>query len=420
MYVTRRQLPLPVLGVLAGSSIARGQQAQPDYRFNRLISRRTLESYLSRAVSHAGLCACSPEAAATHFDDDLRMLVHIGAKFVGRAAYAWVPPDVDEAHFREARERADRVHKADPEIILEAAIFEAVYEKVGAIPVPDWVFAEFRQPASRRGFRYSAMLYPGGKFHDHWTKGASVPDMSQLETRMWFFYRACRYIDSGFEALHLGQVHLMNQNDPDDSFWLDILTRTRRYAALHGRRRMALCTAHTDGIVLTGGRLLFDYHAWPLRPREMRGQPERVELAVWSDSIVGHSEGGIAPSGWQCDSLPYLVEFDNFGSSGKGHQPRIGGPWVWGFDEIGWFAHQSEADRNAFLRAAQAWLLVADPNGHLQMPTRRNLAEPVVSNKVETLMYCANRPSPACPEGFNQEEVIRGLWGGHGEEKDKT
>jgi hypothetical protein len=385
-------------------------QRQTDYRFNRIISRQVLDAYLARAVSHAGLCACSPEAAATHFDDDLRMLVWIGAKFVGRAAYAWVPPDDDEAHFRQALERAERVRKADPDIVLEAAVFEAVYEKVGSIDVPERVFAEFRQPAVKRGFQYAAMLYDGGKFHDHWAKGASVPDMSKLETRMWFFYRASRYIDAGFEAIHFGQVHLMNQRDPDDAFWLDLLTRVRRYAQGHPRRRMALCTAHTHGVVLTGSRLLFDYHAWPLRPREVRGQPERAEAAEWSDSIVRHSEGGIAPSGWQCDSLPYLVEFDNFGTSGKGHQARVGAPWVWGFDEIGWFAHQPAAYRDAFLRATDSWLRATDPAGHLQMPTRRNLAEAVMSNGVATSMYCANRASPACPECFNQEETIRAIW----------
>jgi hypothetical protein len=411
MYLTRRQLPAPLLGLLTAGA-ARGQ-GRADYRFNRLISRQALDSYLARAVSHAGLCACSPEEAATHFDDDLRMLAHIGAKFIGRAAYAWLPPDDDDAHFRLARERADRAHAADPDMILEAAVFEAIYEKLGNISVPEWVFAEFKQPAAKRAFRYADMLYDGGKFRDHWMKGASVPDMSKLETRMWFTYRACRYIEAGFEAIHFGQVHLMDQNDPEHRYWLDVLTRIRRYAALHGRRRMALCTAHTHGVVLTGNRLLFDYHAWPLRPREVRNQPERVEVAEWSDSIVNHSEGGIAPSGWQCDALPYLVEFDNFGSSGKGHQARVGPPWVWGFDEIDWFAHQPEAARNGFLRTAFTWLAATDAAGHLQMPARRNLADPAVSNGVETRMYCANRPSAACPEGFNQEETIRGLWNGN-------
>ena len=45
------------------------------------------------------------------------------------------------------------------------------------------------------------------------------------------------------------------------------------------------------------------------------------------------------PSGWKCASLPYLVELDNWGASGKAGQPGL--PyWTWGYDEICWFAHQ--------------------------------------------------------------------------------
>jgi len=43
--------------------------------------------------------------------------------------------------------------------------------------------------------------------------------MSKLETRMWFFYRATRYIDIGFEALHFGQCHLMDGADKDHKNW---------------------------------------------------------------------------------------------------------------------------------------------------------------------------------------------------------
>lgn len=58
------------------------------YAFQHTISREVLNNYLSHAISHVGLCATSPEASTPTFDDDLRMLLHIGAKFIGRAAYA--------------------------------------------------------------------------------------------------------------------------------------------------------------------------------------------------------------------------------------------------------------------------------------------------------------------------------------------
>ncbi len=39
--------------------------------------------------------------------------------------------------------------------------------------------------------------------------GGQVPDESQLETRMWFYYQAVSYIVIGCEAIHFGQVEIM-------------------------------------------------------------------------------------------------------------------------------------------------------------------------------------------------------------------
>jgi ankyrin repeat protein len=379
--------------------------SDPHYRFLKNISQSVLNNYLSRAVTHYGLCSTSPEPATAYFDDDMRMLTGLGVKFIGRAAYAWVPPDDDEAHYRQAAERAQRVHQIDPEIVLQAAVFEAVYEGVEKIPVPDWVFTEFGLPVDKRNFYYAAMLYDQGELHNHWTQGASVPDMSKLETRMYFYYRARRYIDAGFEAIHFGQVELMDHRDPDHRYWLDMLTRVRRYAAAHARRRMVLCDAHTHGCY-ADGRLLFDFHSWPLMAREIVGSPQRAELVVgYYNSIYGLSKGGVTPSGWECSALPYLCEIDCGGNSNRGGQP-IGFPWIWGYDCGSWFAHQNLQYRNAYLKYAYNWLRENDPAAHLQMPTRLNLAVPVEGVK----MWHGNMRSKACPDGFNQEEAIKAIW----------
>jgi len=379
--------------------------ADPRFRFTKTISRQVLNNYLSRAVTHYGLCSTSPEPATPYFDDDMRMLTGLGAKFIGRAAYAWVPPDDDEAHFRMARERAERVHKIDSEIVLQAAVFEAVYESVGKIPVPDWVFTEFNLPIEKRNFRYEAMLYPNGELRNHWTPGASVPDMSKLETRLYFYYRARRYIASGFEAIHFGQVELMDHQDPDHRYWLDMLSRVRRYASLHARRRMVLCDAHTHGI-FANRRLLFDFHSYPLMAQDVRSSPQKTELKVgYYNSIYTQSAGGITPSGWTCDHLPYLCEFDCGGSSDKPGQPSHF-PWNWGYDCGSWFAHQSSSYRAAYLRYAREWLQALHEEAWLQMPTRLNLAIPVDGFK----MWQGNTRSKACPEGFDLEETIKAIW----------
>ena len=379
--------------------------SDPHYRFFKTISKDVLNNYLSRAVTHYGLCSISPEPETQYFEDDLRMLTSIGAKFIGRVAYAWVPPDDDEAHFRLAAERAERVHRADPEVILQAAVFEAVYESVGRIPVPEWVFVEFKQPVEKRNFKYEAMLYGNGKFRDQWTKGASVPDMSKLETRMYFYYRARRYIEAGCESIHFGQIGLMDQNDVDHHWWMDMLTRVRAYAAGHARRRMVLCDAHTHG-ASADGRLLFDFHAWPLMSRDVLASPQKEELVVgFKNSIYGHSDGGVTPSGWQCDSLPYLCEFDCGGSSNKPGTP-VGFPWNWGYDCGSWFAHQSQEYRAEYMGYARRWLRARNENAWLQMPTRLNLAIPVDGHK----MWQGNTRSKACPEGYNEEPAIKAIW----------
>jgi hypothetical protein len=136
-------------------------------------------------------------------------------------------------------------------------------------------------------------------------------------------------------------------------------------------------------------------------------EPQEAVLKVgFSDGIYGKSKGGVTPAGWTCDHLSYLVEIDNWGVSRTPGQPRAGGIWVWGYDEITWFAHQSEQDRNDWLRYAWDWTRKTDPACHLEMPGSRTLRSPLDGKR----WYYVNKPSAATPEGFNQEEAIREIW----------
>lgn len=383
---------------------AQSHSASGGYTFESFMSREVLENYLSRAITMTGLADIDQRR---YLADNIRMVTSVGAKFLGRAAYVWGAPADDEAHFRAAKEAADLVHQADPQVILQAGIFEAVYEGISRIPIPEWVFAEFGEEPEVRNFDYEGMLFSDGRFVNHWAShpAGSVPDMSRLETKMWFFYRAKRYIDAGYEALHLGQVHLMNQNDPGHQHWQDILGRIRSYASEHARRRFVLIDAHTHGVV-ENGKLLFDFHSFPLRIGEVPGAPHEGILTVGRiDSIYRRSKGGFTPSGWHAPSLPYIVELDNWGASGRPGQ-HVNDWWTWGYDEISWFAHQPEAYRNQWLRYAWDWVRTHDPNGWLQMPGMRMLAEPV--NGI-TYYYAVNR-SVVNPQGFNQEDTIREIW----------
>ena len=155
-------------------------------------------------------------------------------------------------------------------------------------------------------------------------------------------------------------------------------TLVRAYAAKHARRHMVLCDGHTPrGGLVRDGRLLLDFHSFPLRIMEVPDKPQEAILKVgFSDGIYGRSKGGTTPSGWKCDHLPYLVEIDNWGVSRTPGQAKAGGIWVWGYDEITWFAHQSKEYRSSWLQYAWDWVRKTDPNGYLQMPGSRTVRSP--------------------------------------------
>lgn len=133
-------------------------------------------------------------------------------------------------YLKTAKPYAEALHQADPDIILQAAEFEIVTKDIASVAVPQRVLVEFGQMGTNRNFNYEDMLYANGHFVNHWSDGSSVPDMSRLETRMWFYYLATSYVDVGIEAIHFGQVGLMDNNDLGHAGWLDMLSRVRAYA----------------------------------------------------------------------------------------------------------------------------------------------------------------------------------------------
>jgi hypothetical protein len=383
-----------------------------DYHFDGSISRPVLENYLDRSISFTELLhddLTQPRnSRGVDPRDNLRLIVSSRAKFVGRALMVWGREKELAAFLRTARPYAEALHSADPDIILQAAAFEIVTRRVESVAIPEHVFAAFGRPVEGRNFRYEDMLYPNGRFVNHWGGRGSVPDMSRLETRMWFYFLASSYIDAGIEAIHFGQVGLMDRNDPGHAHWVDMLTRVRAYARDHARRHFLVCDAHTPtGGYVEDGKLLFDFHSFPLRIAEVADHPYQGVLRVgYSDSLYLRSKGGVTPSGWSCEHLPYLAEFDNFGRSNPGKPSKS--PFIWGWDEITWFALMPEAERNDWLRYAWKWLKATDPDGHLQMPGSRVLTP---GKPDAPRWYWANTRSDACPRGFNTEETIRELWG---------
>ncbi len=399
---------LPLLLCCLSLSLAAAQ----DFQFDGSMSRRVLENYLSRSTSYTELLhddLTKPRnSRGVDPRENLRFILETKAKLVGRALMVWGRERNLPAFLETAKPFAAALHKADPEIILQAAAFEIVTRGVETLPVPERVLREFSQPVTNRNFRYQDMLYADGRFVNHWGGNGSVPDMSRLETRMWFYFLVTSYIDVGIEAIHFGQVGLMDKNDPGHAGWLDMLDRVRGYARKHARRHFLLCDAHTPtGGYVEDGKLLFDFHSFPLRIVAVADQPFKGVLKVgYADSIFTKSKGGITPSGWSCEHLPFLVEFDNFGRRNPGKPSKS--PYIWGWDEITWFALMPENERNDWLRYAWKWVKETDTNGHLQMPGSRILTPGTPDGP---RWYWANTRSDACPNGSNTEETIKELWG---------
>ena len=383
--------------------------AARDYQFDGPMSEEVLRSYLSRSVTMMYLLTGQGD-----LDDNIRVLESTGAKFVGRAVYNWGREQGGESNLpkklEQAKRNAAKIHAADADIILQACVFEIVSSDVNKLAVPAWAFAALSRPVENRNFRYEDMIYPSGRGSNQWGAGTSIPDVSRPETKLWFHYLAASYIDAGCEAIHFGQAEIMNGNDPGLDHWAEVLVAARRHAARHARRHFVLCDAHVPhGGLVRQGKLLLDFHSFPLRIEEVADKPQQGQLRIgFTDAIYGRSRGGITPSGWACDHLPYLVEFDNYGRSRQPDQPGMGRFWIWGWDEITWFSQQPEDYRNHWLEYAWQWIRNSDRDGYLQMPGIRCLAGATNGKR----WYYVNQPSAATPEGFGQEQAIRAIWAG--------
>lgn len=378
-----------------------------DYRFDGSMPEEVLRSYLARSMTTMYLLTSHGDLG-----DNLRMLTNCGVKFAGRTVYQWGREEGGAVALPKklemAKANAAKIHAADPQLILQACIFEIVSRDVNDLRVPDWAFTELGRPLEQRNFRYEDMIYPSGRGSNQWGQGSSVPDVSRPETKLWFYFLARSYMEVGCEAIHYGQVELMNGNDPKLDHWAEVLDQARRIAAKRARRHFMLFDAHVPrGGFVRDGRLLFDFHSFPLRIEELPEKPGEAQLRMgYTDALYGRSKGGLTPSGWRCEHLPYLVEFDNYGRSRKPGEAGQGRFWVWGWDEITWFSQQPADCQDKWLRYAWNWVREHDREGYLQMPGMRIISGAARGER----WFDVNRRSAVTPNGSGLEDTVRAIW----------
>lgn len=427
---------VPLVIAFLSSTSAQNIRPSRNYSFNGTISEEVLRNYLSRSIVMHHLSTTWAKFTSPpdngQYNDDLRMLTNVGAKHILLTQALWwnntaswdVPTELALA----AKVERD-LHARDSEMILNAAVWETIGPAANRVPIPDWTFDAFNLPRETRNFNYELMLYP-----DRRNAGPTdtlAIDVTKIESKMWYYFWSRSYIDRGYESIHFGLVNYTDRNDlPEHIHWFDLATRIRRYAAQNARRNLVLLSCQDYftntgnsyatgklGVVNSSGDLLFDYHVNALRPKEITISPQDAILDFYQDTIFGRSAGGRTPSGWTTEHLPYVAWFDNCCAPSPG--VPIGFPFVWGWEEISWYAHQQEAYRNDWLRYAWNWIRANDPAGYLAPTGEVFLADPTT----EATWYHINNdwfiPGPNDPpvrrmglKGSNQENTLKAIWNG--------
>ncbi len=385
-----------------------------DFTVNGRIEEQALKNYLSRSVVVESL------TARDDFTGWMNTLFAAGAKYLARSAGAWHPSAVEEARFEMYAQRIEAVHTVDPDMIFEFCIFECVSEEgVGGIAIPDWVFQAFGLPAEERNFDMHRMTFKDGAHVGDYGAKTCNPDITRTETQMFYYYRACRLIDVGFEGIHWGSMHITGERDKENGYadWTKVVNMVREYAKLHARRGFVLHNAHTVGIMGADGKLLFDFHCKPTRvyppasasdhiPTESEPQEGVISLTpplpLQNKYLFGRSLGGMTHSGWSCERLPYFLELDNWGGVHRQYQDTTEYPyWPWGYDEISWFVRQPLWYQQKWLVYAYQTIHELDSQAFFEMPGIRTayLAE---QDAVSTFY--------ACPDLW---DTIGEVWAAH-------
>jgi len=435
----------------------------PILGFNGPMNRDTLENQLRRAVTMGEMvnmtwcpwatCDTPTSTPAGKFNptaaaEVITMAVNTRARFLGRVAGLWMSewtlyggyPAAAAKVVTDINTAYDNAQLQRP--IMQAGVFEIATTDVNYIEIPSRVVNVFKAeydamypgtPLIVRLFRLSDMMYntsmygPGGTVNAstqiYWdgTTTRIVPDMSRLETQMWFYYLATEHIKIGYEAIHFGQINLMDDADPGHRGWWNMLTKVRAYAATNAQRGIVLCDAHVGpdpyydpnpAAPLTGTsrQLLFDFHSFPIRMQQDLskawspgggGATLKKELSPgeYCGAPYGKNMGGKTFFQWTTTGMPYLVEFDNF---------SLGSPGTcnpWGYDEIAWYYAQSTNYRNQWLKYAYYKAKCLDPNAFVQFVASRG-----VTGQGATIYRATNGPASA--GNGNQQNMIKRVWAG--------
>ena len=405
-----------------------------DYSFSGSISLEVLNNYLNRTITYCaypdGQPFGKPYINEEYSAECIRGILSVGAKFITRFFVEWTYTKGCEAGHEAMKALMAEAHEIDPDIVFEACIFETCGTGDSLIEIPAYVFEAFGLPYEKRNFDYDKMVFDDGFGKSQWAAQWHIPDITKLETQMFFYYRGCRYIDLGIESIHFGQTNLMGRNEKEINFpcYTKVINMIRDYAKTHARRGYIITNSHASNFIGTDGINLLDFHGSPMRLRTAKGEtdhdvsettPQFCDFYPGEDMLYGtkfHPQ--TAPylkhikatnySGWTSEDYPYLLEYDNWGGrNNRSVENNICCIDRFNYDEISWLVNQPDWFRRVFMRYAVVKVEALKDNGHVAMPGKRTSLNRLTLKMQD---YVMNRNSDACPTGRDDEDTIRDIW----------
>jgi hypothetical protein len=205
----------------------------------------------------------------------------------------------------------------------------------------------------------------------------------------------------GIEAIHFGQMYRIGAKDTDTfgdvsvvdlAAWQKVLDMITEYAKTNARRGYVIYNGHNEDIRLTRtdntNQMLLDYTMYPMRLEAVGSNHpasngfQDVKLTQKGNApYVNEITDVVTRTGEDCSYFPYVLEIDNFGYDASNlDKVNSSGDYVWGYDEISWYANQQRDYRHAFLTNIATTIMnnsgaianfTGTPNGHIAMPGKR-------------------------------------------------
>lgn len=324
--------------------------ASNNFYFYDSISENTILSYISRTIHWTppyNDVSLDRYVKRVGFDKFFSETVGAGAKMILQAENTWRDSAITPADIEKLSPVLSLTHNKDPETIFNVFIAERVNKDyVNGISIPKYVFDAFNIPTVNRNFDYDLMFNSSWPYINIWGANNSAPDITQLETQMWYYYYSTLYINAGFESIWLGQIYVTAKSDIGYTETHKLVQKIREYGSEHARRKYIIVISHQLGDVLYEGQPIFDHlfyitHFGLDSNNNMKAYiPSNnwINCDLYASACEYYSRHALS------ENMPLLLMFDNGGSMHDPHHPQLNG-----FDPITYFATRPKSQRHEYL-----------------------------------------------------------------------